>query len=316
MKTEIPDALKADLPPNLFGKILGATPVVMTVIATMLAGLASSEMTKAQYDRSLAAQQQAKAGDQWSFFQAKRMRGALQRTTLDLLQATTPTPSPTAAEIRQALRDAGPAGAAALTLLDSENGQAALASLLRGEPPAPPPPAAPVPAIEAALDAMDNLRPDAETAALAGRATDTMLTDALLAAKARSDAHEAALQPTGRLIDALDTAFAHPDGQFSATQRGLTAARLRFTATRYDMEAHLNRAIANLYELQVRKNNLSAERHHARSQRFFFGMLGAQMAVIISTFAIAARKRNLLWSLAAAAGVAALLFASYVFLFI
>lgn len=316
MKTEIPDALKADLPPNLFGKVLGATPVVMTVIATMLAGLASSEMTKAQYDRSLAAQQQAKAGDQWSFFQAKRMRGALQRTTLDLLQATAPVPPPTPAEIREALLDAGPDGAAALALLDAENGAVALASLLRGQPPAPPPPAARPPAIAAALDAMENLRPDAETAALAGRATDTMLTDALLAAKARSDAHEAALQPTGRLIDALDTAFAHPDGQFSATQRGLTAARLRFTATRYDMEAHLNRAIANLYELQVRKNNLSAERHHARSQRFFFGMLGAQMAVIISTFAIAARKRNLLWSLAAAAGVAALLFASYVFLFI
>jgi hypothetical protein len=39
------------------------------------------------------------------------------------------------------------------------------------------------------------------------------------------------------------------------------------------------------------------------------------MAVIISTFAIAARKRNLLWSLAAAAGAAAVGFAAYVFLF-
>ena len=310
MKTEIPEALKADLPPNLFGKILGATPVVMTVIATMLAGLASSEMTKAQYDRSLAAQQQAKAGDQWSFFQAKRMRGALQRTTLDLLQATAPTTTPSPAEIREALLDAGPDGASALALLDAENGESALVSLLRGQPPAPPP------AIAAALDAMENLRPDAETAALMGRVNDTMLTDALLAAKARSDAHDNALQPIGRLIDALDTAFTRPDGRLSPTQRGLTAARLRFAAARYDTEARLNQTIANLYELQVRKNNLSAERHHARSQRFFFGMLGAQMAVIISTFAIAARKRNLLWSLAAAAGVAALLFASYVFLFI
>ena len=316
MKTDIPEALKADLPPTLFGKILGATPVVMTVIATMLAGLASSEMTKAQYDRSLAAQQQAKAGDQWSFFQAKRMRGALQRTTLDLLQATAPTTTPTPAEIREALLDAGPDGASALALLDAAPGQPSLACLLRGEPPAPPPPAASVPAIKTALDAIENLRPDAETAALMGQVTDAMLTDALLAAKARSDAHEAALQPIGRLIDALDAALSHPGGPFSATQRGLTVARLRFAAARYDMEARLNQAIANLYELQVRKNNLSAERHHARSQRFFFGMLGAQMAVIISTFAIAARKRNLLWSLAAAAGVAALLFASYVFLFV
>jgi hypothetical protein len=68
--------------------MLSATPVVMAVVATMLAGLASSEMTRAQYDRALAAQQQSKAGDQWSFFQAKRLRGALQRNSVDLLQVT------------------------------------------------------------------------------------------------------------------------------------------------------------------------------------------------------------------------------------
>ena len=86
MKVEIPDNLKSDLPQTTFGKILSATPVVMAVVATMLAGLASSEMTRAQYDRSLGAQQQAKAGDQWSFFQAKRLRGALQDNSVDLLE--------------------------------------------------------------------------------------------------------------------------------------------------------------------------------------------------------------------------------------
>ena len=79
MKVQIPDQLKAEVPQTTWGKVLMSTPVVMTVVATMLAGLASSEMTRAQYDRALAAQQQSKAGDQWSFFQAKRLRGALQR---------------------------------------------------------------------------------------------------------------------------------------------------------------------------------------------------------------------------------------------
>src|SRR5438105_12646472 len=87
MKVTIPDELKKDVPPTRWGKMLSATPVVMAVVATMLAGLASSEMTRAQYDRALAAQQQSKAGDQWSFFQAKRLRGAYQRNTADLLQA-------------------------------------------------------------------------------------------------------------------------------------------------------------------------------------------------------------------------------------
>src|SRR5436190_8176106 len=89
MKIKIPDELKTDVLQTVWRKILTATPVVMTVVATALAGLASSEMTRAQYDRSLAAQQQSKAGDQWSYFQAKRLRGAMQHSTLDLLQSTT-----------------------------------------------------------------------------------------------------------------------------------------------------------------------------------------------------------------------------------
>src|SRR5881394_955409 len=89
MKVTLPEELKKDAPPSTFGKVLTATPVAMAVVATMLAGLASSEMTKAQYDRSLAAQQQSKAGDQWSFFQAKRLRGAYQRNTADLVQNLT-----------------------------------------------------------------------------------------------------------------------------------------------------------------------------------------------------------------------------------
>src|SRR3954453_23812006 len=86
MKVTIPEELKKDVPPTTYGKILTATPVVMAVVATMLAGLASSEMTRAQYDRAFGAQQQSKAGDQWSFFQAKRLRGVIQRNTFDLLQ--------------------------------------------------------------------------------------------------------------------------------------------------------------------------------------------------------------------------------------
>jgi len=42
--------------------------------------------------------------------------------------------------------------------------------------------------------------------------------------------------------------------------------------------------------------------------------LCAQAAVIVSTFAMAARQRNLLWTLAAAAGIAAIIFAVYVYL--
>jgi len=97
--------------------------------------------------------------------------------------------------------------------------------------------------------------------------------------------------------------------------REFTVARLRFHSQRYDVEARLNQTVAQLFEMQVRASNLAAERHHRRSGRFFYGMLAAQLAVIVSTFALAARRRTLLWTIAAAAGALALAFTTYVLMF-
>jgi len=306
MNLKIPDALKADLPLTLWGRIMSSTPVVMTVIATMLAGLAASEMTRAQYDRSLAAQQQSKAGDQWSFFQAKRLRSALQQNTLDLLQAAGDI-HPLALAALMQLRSASPNG--------TDESAAALELLQKGELPAGSFGISLAPEIKAALDAIEELKPAPDIAALLARVSDQQLLDALLAAKARTDAFDAATKPVNQSIEALENLLRRQEGSV-VWRRDFIAARLRFTMLRYDAEARLNQVIANLYELQVRKNNLSAERHHGRSQRFFYGMLGAQFAVIIATFAIAARQRNLLWTLAAAAGITALLFAAYVYLYV
>src|SRR5690349_2398330 len=140
MKAEIPDQLKADVPQTTWGKILTATPVVMAVVATMLAGLASSEMTKAQYDRSLAAQQQSKAGDQWSFFQAKRLRSSMQRSTLDVLQSvaavrplTAETLGSASADVKAALADGVLPPPPAAIALDA-NVKAALEALEASQP--------------------------------------------------------------------------------------------------------------------------------------------------------------------------------------
>jgi hypothetical protein len=242
MKVEIPDSLKADVPQTMWGRILSATPVVMAVIATMLAGLSSSEMTRAQYARSLAAQQQSKAGDQWGFFQAKRLRSALARNTLDIITA-----------------------AGAVQPVAPELELPALPAVGREQP---------------ELDAR------------------------LAAARERAQAFDDALAPLLKQVE-----------QLPATRDGI-AARAKFNAARYDAEAKLNQVIGVLYEEQVRHSNATAARHHERSQRFFYGMLAAQAGVIIATFAIAARKRNLLWTIAAAAGLIAVLFAVWVYLYV
>lgn len=287
MKIQIPDALKAAAPQNLWGRILTATPVVMTVIATALAGLASSEMTRAQYSRSLAAQQQSKAGDQWGFFQAKRLRGTLQRNTIDLLRATGELHSLDATALAQAGADA-----------------ATVAALAQGQLPD----AGPAPALDSNLvAALHALEQGADMPKVFYQITDQTLAMALRSAQVRARAFDVTLTPINQSVAQLEEKLG---------SREFIAARLRYTAARYDAEAKLNQTIAQFYELQVRRSNFIAERHHRRSQRFFYGMLAAQAAVIIATFSLAAQKRNLLWSLAAAAGSLAVFFGVYVYLFV
>jgi hypothetical protein len=278
MKAEIPEALKADIPQTKWGRILSVTPVVMTVVATLLAGLASSEMTKAQYERALGAQLQSKAGDQWSYFQAKKLRGAMQRNSFELLQASGPVhplENPALANV--------PAPAA--LLLDER--------------------------LQAALHALEKQVVESELTVLLKPVSDATIAAALQAAKTNASAYDAAVGAAAQTLETFEKSLALDDSQ---TARNFAAARMRYNAARYEAEARLNLVIASLYELQVRKANLTAERYHKRSGKFFFGMLAAQAAVIVSTFAIAARQRSFLWSVAAAAGLAAIVFAIYVYL--
>jgi hypothetical protein len=298
------EELKAGLPDTKWGKILGATPIVMTVIATLLAGLSNSEMIKAQYARALAAQQQSKAGDQWAFFQAKRMRSAIQLSTLDVVQFSEASPQPDAESLRTY----------AATLPDSESAQAALAVLLSGKLPESARSAPPAREVQAILDAMRNSTPEEELIPFLNAAEPEVVVAAIRLAEADIRAFDEKLNPVidggDKLGEAIDASGQQP------LRRDFARLRLSYSAMRYDAEAAMNRAVANLFEVQVRQSNLKAERHYRRSMRFFYGMLAAQAAVIVSTFAMAARKRNLLWSLAAAAGVGAIGFAAYVFLYI
>jgi flagellar hook-basal body complex protein FliE len=267
------------------------TPIVMTVIATMLAGLSSSEMTKAQYDRSLAAQLQSKAGDQWSYYQGKKLRSAEAQNTLDLLAATSEV-TPLAAPMLPG------ADAATIAVLTKNQLPEAKPTTFDAD-------------VQAALDRVDDSRPESEIAAALAKVKPATLAAALAAAQDTATAFDSATKSVNQAVDKYDEMLRTGD---KAVFRGFSAARLRYMAARYDVESRLNMAVAGIYELQVRQGNYSAEQHHARSGKFFFGMLAAQMAVIISTFAIAARQRNFLWSLAAAAGAAAVVFSVYVYL--
>jgi len=70
---------------TLWSVILTSTPVILTVVATILAALSNGELTQAHYHRALAAQNQSKATDQWTFFQFKRSRGQETKMAVDRL---------------------------------------------------------------------------------------------------------------------------------------------------------------------------------------------------------------------------------------
>jgi hypothetical protein len=96
----------------------------------------------------------------------------------------------------------------------------------------------------------------------------------------------------------------------------VSVAGLKFNSNRYQREAYYNQVLAELLEIQVRRQGFSSDRYRIRSKEFFYGMLGAQAGVTIATFSLAVRRRNLLWGLAASAGLAAVTFAAYVYMFV
>jgi hypothetical protein len=295
MKTQIPEQLKADVPQTTWGKILTATPVVMAVVSTMLAGLASSEMTKAQYDRSLAAQQQSKAGDQWSYFQAKKLRSALARNSIEVIRFSADAQSADASTLVKT--QAGLSEKIAEFKQDVL-GASSLPVSLTPQP------------VQAALSAIAAGKSETEIEALVKDVSEVQLDTCLKQSRIHAEEFDRTVANVTHSLDEAEKQL--QSDRPIAHAWGLT--RLELNAQRYEAEAKLNQAIGNILELQVRKSNISAERHHARSQKFFFGMLAAQAAVIISTFSLAAKKRSVLWSVAAIAGFAAIAFAVYVYL--
>lgn len=197
-------------------------------------------------------------------------------------------------------------------MLDSTPGRQALDAMQEGKLPVPPPTVTLDADLKTAIEAIESASPETEIAPLASKVKPRAIDEALAAAADEGHKFDAAVKPMNSLIDRLNELIARA-ASLGPERQAFAAGRLRFAAMRYEAEARLNQTVGYLYELEVRQSNVSAERHHERSQRFFYGMLGAQAAVIIATLAMASRQRNLLWSLAALAGLVAVALAIYVY---
>jgi hypothetical protein len=402
MDTSTPSAEPAKPRKSSWETIITTTPVVLTVMATLLAGLSSSEMTLSMYFRSVAAQNQSKVGDQWAFFQAKRIRGttvemqvgllpvfarpgALQPAMLEAasrllavrlrraeqeiaaLLKSLEANGPDSETLRSALEmfhhtarqkaDQAEKNARALDEeLKKDDVRAAFAYLGTSSQPKIEEKKYTDEQLTAAIEQIEQRRTERDLAPVVLRVSDETLQLALAAALDNASAFDRAgdrvgeaLRSTARLVSqqgSLAAQFYQASLQFESTAGGLTvrggngaaasqslaqvdgvrraaddlidlygAAWNDFTARRYRQEGRYNQQLAQLYEVQVNKNSARSDVHRTRSKNFFFGMLGAQAGVAIASFALAARKKSVLWSLATAAGIGALIFSGYVYLY-
>jgi len=333
-------------PKGVWGMILTATPVALTALATAFAGLSSSEMTQAMYHRSLAAQHQSRAGDQWAFFQAKRIRGSTIESSIEVLQATGhPDPFDAAqaesalARMQQSLEEhktgAGgadrPRSAAGAVKAARDRLSAAGPLALPAVPFTPLPDPAARQAYEEVVQAIQKRQPESETTARVAKLSPGTIDEAIRLAEDDADRFDQACEPVNETVKQLKAAFkdvgaavrplrggtgpaAEIVSTFDRLDASFRAAAMDYEARRYRQEAAFNRRAAEAYEVRVRRSGVESDRHRERSKRFFYSMLLAQVGVTVSSLALARAQRSLLWLFAAAVGVLSLVFTGYVYL--
>jgi hypothetical protein len=394
---------------SLWDIIITSTPVIMTILATLLAGMSSGAMTRAMYFRSVAGQQTGEESDQWGYFQAKRIRGTTMETTSVLLLANAEQPLATPeglvafadrvkAELDEAVKEAeaiGPglaAGADAVAALKAARDNAARAAedvkkLVKsaayayfGSDRLPGADKRVADEVKPVLDekndqiwptigAIQNHKGDAEINETLKKVTQEQLHDAVEAVQSLADAFDKAGGVGRELRNLLETRKKGPSGDgkapgpvpalakaaaeaqaaaqkmrlgVQALPNGEGKARLAadalllrtdrlkadahaqvnavqssildYDARRYRREADYNMYLGFLREMQARHSARTSSVHLERSMLLFYAMLAAQAGMAIGTFAMAVRKRSVMWALAALAGLGAVGFGGWVIL--
>ncbi len=286
-------------PSSLAEKIGAALPIALTAIATAFAGMSTSEMTRAMYWRSAAAQDQAKANDQWTLAGFKRDRSLIVQTTAVQLRAMAGyrtgqelprTPPPEV--VRKVGRWLGggeepPVADAKIAAVlnairdkKSEEEGVQLARELRFD------------SIEQTIASAERSAYEVETA------WDTEVAEA---EKRAREATTAAAQSTG-------------DAKAIADANLAQAARFEADYNRYRAQATMNQWVGCFYELRVRKAVGESVRHRTRSENFFYAMLAAQVGATLASLGLARKRKSALWLVAGLSGLVAVGFGTWVYL--
>jgi hypothetical protein len=282
----MPDETTADPPKkSRFERLGPALPVGLAAIATAFAGMSSSEMARAMFWRSAAAQDQAKATSQWTLSGFKKDRALVCTAAAATLRATNGAPLPE-------------------KFGDDESSEAA--RWLRGQgPPDFRLPAPADPRIAEVRDGIERKLPEDELVALAAGVSMSSINDAINTAETANDRNdqewEAVLREADRIARGVSPVVV---GQ---------AARFELDARRYQREVRLNQQLSLLYEVRVRVTTAESERHRKRSGNFFYAMLVGQVGATGSSLALGRQRRSALWTIAGISGLVAVGFGGSVY---
>ena len=285
-----------DTPPDepkksLFEKLGAALPVGLTALATILAGLSTGELSLAMYWRSAAAQDQAKANDQWSLAAHKRDRALMCETTADILRTKV---------------DTDPFNSRAIIITPPPTRTPEVVERVgawlggKGEPPVDDE------QVRAVLQAVREHRPEQDVLQLARRVKGVSLEVEITYALAQVTGVEQQYEAELRAAKSMDWV--------ALKQWQQAAVRYDVDSRRYKAEATANQWVGFLYEVRVKTSTAESERFRQRSENFFFAMLAAQVGGVGSSLALARKRRSALWLVAGIAGLAAVGFGAFVYL--
>lgn len=272
-------------------KLGAALPVALTAMATAFAGMSTGELQRAMFWRSYAAQDQARATNQWTFAGLKRDRALICQTTAAQLWATAVNPANPYIGKSAGSPDAIP-----------------LEWLAGNGPTATPLPEVADANLERLLSEIQNRAPEPELLGLATKIPATRINDVLNAAEV------AVKQNDDNWTPKLKRATAIVAGAPREVATASRAALYELENRRYLIEAGGNQAIGLLYEARVKVSSAESDRHQRKSRDFFYAMLAAQIGATVAALALARQRKSVLWAVAGGAGLAALAIAAYVHL--
>ncbi len=276
---------------SLFERAGAALPIALTALATAFAGMSTSELQRAMFWRSYAAQDQAKATSQWTFAGFKRDRSLICQTAAAQLRATAGNPLNPFLEMQVAGADAkaiewlagkGPP-TVKLPVVTDGNLQKLLAD------------------IQARVSEADLIRQ-------AGKIPAETINTSLDVAEQAAEQIDQDWRPTMKAAAQLAAEAGHEKA--AAAQ----AAGFELEKRRYGIESGLNQGIGYLYEARVKVSSAESGKHERKSQNFFYAMLAAQIGATIAALALARQKKSVLWAVAGGTGLVALVIGATVFL--